>query len=135
MSLINEQYLRDTFKIHKDVSKTRIVPYLVAASRKLKTWVGADVYADMELTDVLRLAEGCLAMHFLTLNLNTNVRPQGLVKVEKVEGNTTLQYLSPQETAQISAQWFEQAEQIVREFVPENLPSGIAVASLDAGIF
>jgi hypothetical protein len=126
MALIDENYLRTTFKIHKDVGSGRITPYIVIASRKLKNWIGTANYAtnDADLILILKLAEGSLAMSFLTLNLNTNVRPQGLVKVEKVEGDVTLQYLSPNETMQTSQQFFEQAESLVRDlFQLSDLPS------------
>lgn len=125
-ALIDETYLRTTYKIHKDVVSGRITPYIAIASRKLKSWIGTDNYAanDADLQTILKLAEGNLAMSFLTLNLNTNVRPQGLVKTEKVEGEVTLQYLSPNETAQVSQQYFEQAEILVRDlFQLSDLPS------------
>lgn len=124
-ALIDETYLRTTFKIHKDVVSGRITPYIAIASRTLKRWIGTDNYAttDTDLQLVLKLAEGNLAMSFLTWNLNTNVRPQGLVKVEKVEGEVTLQYLSPNETAQTSQAFFQQAESLVRDiFQLSDLP-------------
>ncbi|MBS1793356.1 MAG: hypothetical protein JSS81_05850 [Acidobacteria bacterium] len=123
-ALIDETYMRTTFKIHKDVVSGRLLPYIAVASRKLQSWVGAANYADSGLAEILKLAEGSLAMSFLTLNLNTNVRPQGLIKVEKVEGEVTIQYLSPAETAQTSAQWFEQAEALVRDLLQlSDLPA------------
>ena len=115
-ALIDEEYLRATFNIHKDVGVGRITPYIAAASRRLLKWVGATNYADSELADELKLAEGNLAMHLLHLNLNTNIRTKGLVASETVEGNVTVRYFNPTETAQFAEMYLAQAEEIVREF-------------------
>lgn len=119
MALIDETYLRETFPIHGDVNDKRITPYLAIASRRLKKWVGATNYGNSELADELKLAEGNLAMHFLTLNLNTAIRPEGMVKSEQVEGEKTVQYFSPGETQNFAQQFLDQADEIVREIIAD----------------
>lgn len=126
MALIDETYMRETFKFHKDVKVARITPYIAVASRRLQKWVGTAVYnsSDSDLRELLKLPEGLLAMHYMALNLNTSIRPDGLVKTEKVEGETTVQYLSPGETAQTAQQYLDQADEIIREFLQfDSLPA------------
>lgn len=116
--LIDEQYMRDTFNIHKDVLSTRITPYLASASRRLKKWVGADVYLtnDADLQSELKLAEGLIVMHLMLLNLNTHIRAKGLVATETVEGNVTTRYFNPTETSQSAREYLDQAAEIVGDF-------------------
>lgn len=115
-ALIDADYLRDTFNIHSDVLDNRLTPYCAAASRRLQSWVGADNYADAELLEELKLAEGMIAMNLLQLNLNTSIRGDGLVRRETVEGNVQIEYLSAKETADTARAYLEQAEAIVQEF-------------------
>ena len=67
-----------------------------------------DVKADLEF------AEANLAMHFLVANLNSAIRAGGMVKSEKVEGNSVLTYLSPNDTAARAQEFFDLAEEICR---------------------
>lgn len=122
MALIDEEYMRNTFNIHEDVEAGRITPYIVVASIRLKRWVGANVYATevADLITVLKLAEGTLVMHFMQLNLNTHIRPKGLVKTESVEGNVTIQYLNPNETAQSAQLYLEQAQMILSGYIEDG---------------
>jgi hypothetical protein len=126
-ALIDENYLRDTFNIHKDVKPSRITPYINPASRRLKKWVGLEVYgtSDNELKEALRLAEATLTMHFFIRNLNTNIRPKGLVGTETVEGNVTVRYLNETEITAAEANYLAQAEELIREFIvaPDIPPS------------
>lgn len=119
MAKIDETYMRNTFKIHPDVRAARINPYIAAASRRLQRMIDNSVYSssDPDIAEIVKLAEGTLAMHYLTLNLNTSIRPEGLVKTEQVENNVTLAYLTPTEQDQQSRQYFEQAEELIREFL------------------
>lgn len=118
-ALIDETYMRTTFNIHKDVASNRITPYINAASRRLKKWVGTARYtgSDADTLNLLKLVEATLVMHFLELNLNTNIRPKGLVATETVEGNVTVRYFNPVETAQFSEQYLDQADELIREFL------------------
>lgn len=114
--LINEEYMRKTFNIHKDVVNERITPYITVALRRLKIWVGGTTFAttDEDLKEILEIAAGTLAMHFMVRNLNTAIRPKGLVATETVEGNVTVRYLNPMETTQTEISYFAQAEELVR---------------------
>ncbi len=127
MALINEQYMRDTFQMHEKVVSGRITPYIAVASRRLKKWVGEEAYQNADLFEILKLAEATLVMHFMQLNLNTNIRLKGLVKTEQVEGNVTVQYFSPNETAQYAQQYLDQAEEIVRDLIGYQPEDGFEV--------
>lgn len=127
MVLINEQYMRETFNIHKDVDNKRITPYIAVASLRLKKWVGTTNYENADLVEILKLAEATLAMHFMELNLNTNIRAKGLVATETVEGNVTVRYFNPTETAEYAQAYFEQAEEIVRDLIGYQPEDGIEI--------
>ena len=113
-ALIDADYLRDTFNIHDEVRDERITPYIAAASRRLLGWVGATNYAETEIVDELKLAEGLIAMHLLVLSMNTAIRPNGLVRRETVENNVVVEYLSQTEMAAAASAYLEQASEIVR---------------------
>ncbi len=121
-ALIDEGYVRATFNIHKDVETTRITPYITVAGRRLVKWVGATVHAsaNSEIQEVLKLAEATLTMHFLIRNLNTNMRPKGLVATEIVEGNVTMRYLNPTEVSQSETDYLNQAEELVRDLILDS---------------
>lgn len=126
MALIDENYLKDTFNIHKDVKSPRLTPYIARAARRLKKWVGVATYetTDQEIKSDLKLAEGTLAMAFLIRNLNTAIRSQGLVLTEEVENNVRLTYQNPTQTAQTEAAYFQDAENIVRDLMEtSDLPA------------
>lgn len=138
--VIDENYLRSVFKIHKDVGDARLTPYIALAARRLKAWIGESNYnaQDEDLQTILKLAEGNLAMAFLIRNLNTAIRPNGLVLTEQTEGNVTLTYLNPAQTTQTEQAYFEQAESIVRDLMQtSDLPSapGFIEADLSCGEF
>lgn len=128
MALIAYTDLQEWFDISRDFSAGRFLLHIGAASRRLKAWVGADAYADAALAtptdkdraDDLRVAEAHLAMHFAILGLNTVLRPTGIVKTEKVEGDAVLTHLSPNETAQLATLYLDQAEALARPYMLED---------------
>lgn len=134
MALIDETYLRDAFQIHKDVPSPRLAPYVAAASRRLKAWVGSTVYQtiDADTKAILKLAEATLAMHFLIRNLNTSIRGKGLVASESVEGNVTIRYLNPAETEQLASGYLADAEELVREWIEPTITNGVEFAQWQA---
>jgi len=119
--LIDIEYMRGAFRIHTDVADERITPYLAPAARRLKKWVGADTYATADEDDaaVLKTAEGLVAMHYMVLNLNTSIRPEGLVRTERDEGSlnggVTITFLSPTETGLYGQMYLDQAQEILGE--------------------
>ncbi len=115
--LIDATYMRETFKIHKDVGDKRIDPYIAVALIRLEKWVGADNYADANLAVPMKIAAGTLTMHYLIPNLNTNIRTKGLVATETVEGNVTVRYLNPIETGQAETAYLERARELVDAFI------------------
>lgn len=119
MALIDENYLKATFNIHKDVASSRITPAIARAARSLRQWVGDTTYEtdDSEIRPILKLAEATLTMSFLIRNLNTAIRSQGLVLTEQVDGNATLTYMNPTQTKQTEQSYFEDAEAIVRDLI------------------
>lgn len=113
------------FDIHTDVQSGRLTFAVGAAGRRLKNLVGVTAYADAAAddaaTDALRridldYAEALLAMHYCLLGLNTQIRPSGVVKTEKVEGETVVQYLLPKEVQELSRQYLDIAEEVIRPY-------------------
>ncbi len=102
-------------------SDTQLKRPLGVALRRIKSWVGVTVYdaavaadEEDECKNDLQAAAGYLAMHFLIVNFNTVVRVGGIVKTEKVEGDTVLSYLTPDDTIKRSQEFFELADEMVR---------------------
>jgi hypothetical protein len=56
-------------------------------------------------------------MHFAVLGINTALRREGIVRTERVEGNVTLTYLSPNEVATLQQQYLDEAESIARPYL------------------
>lgn len=134
MALIDEDYLRDGFNIHKDVATTRIDSYIALASRRLKSWVGENTYAteEVNLQEILKLAEGTLTLAFMIRNLNTSIRPNGLVLTEQVEGNVTVSYMNPNQTQQTQESYFNDAQDIVRDLIEaSDLPPAPELTQFD----
>lgn len=139
MALIDAAYMRDAFQIHPDIKDGLLLARIGVASRRLKGWVGADVYEDAEGNtpqDVgrkadLQLAEAHLAMHFALLGLNTQLRPTGVVKSERAEGEVLVSYLTPREISDLSTQFLETAEEMVRGYI---LSDGTPGALLVGGV-
>jgi hypothetical protein len=137
--LITPEALRERFVISSDVLSPRLEPHCHSASRRLKAWVGGEVYAralspaneDEELAEALKNAEAHLAMHYALLGLNFNLRPGGLVKTEKTDsgqggGNQTVTvYFSPTETAQLSGQLLELAREIAEGYIADGTPGTV----------
>jgi ABC-type sulfate transport system substrate-binding protein len=125
--LITIAELRAMFSISDDIADGRLLRHLGAASRRLRGWVGNSVYDDAASTtsvdtdrkEDLELAEAALAMHFAILGLNTNLRPGGIVKAERVEGDALITYLVPSEVQQLAVEYLNQAEEVVRPYAGE----------------
>lgn len=137
-TLINTDKLLEEFPfvIQSDVPPKRLEKAIVSASLRLQKWIGEDVYAvaeadgeTVERRIVLENAEGHLALHFLMLGLNTNLRNFGLVKSEQVEGNTVNQYFTPVEVANFTTQYLELAREIAEPFL---LSDGTPTAAFEA---
>jgi hypothetical protein len=121
--------LRNRFDISKDIKDARLLPHIGAASRRLKSWVGADAYDDALSSspqdalrqDDLKNAEAALAMHFALPGLNSKVTATGIVKTTKeggaMAGNTVFSYLTPNEVKQLVQTYLEQAEEIARPYM------------------
>ena len=107
----------------------RLTPHIGSASRRLKGWVGAEVYTDAlaeEPTDALRAedlknAEAALAMHFAVPGLNTKITPGGVIKTSKEAGsqasNVVVSYLTPNEIRQLAQIYLDMAEEIARPYM------------------
>jgi hypothetical protein len=126
VTLIDANRLRLIFAIGPDVSDERLGPFIAVASTRLRGWVGDEVYEDAassvpvnaERKADLELAEADLAMHFALLGLNTQLRSNGVVKTERVEGAAIVSYLIPSEIRQLAEEYLNQAEEIVRPYGP-----------------
>jgi hypothetical protein len=136
--LIDIDVLREMFSISSDIVDGRLGGPLGAASRRLRVWVGSDVYEDATaLTPLdadraaeLKVAEANLAMHFALLGLNTQLRSSGVVKTERVEGDTVINYLSPVEIKQLTDQYLNQAEEIVRPYAIDDSIDAVALRKI-----
>jgi hypothetical protein len=117
-TLITVADLRTIFSISDDITDDRLARHLRAGSRRLRSWIGDDFYesaaSDADVKTELELAEAHLAMHFALLGLNTQLRSSGLVKTERVEGDTVISYLSPAEVDQLAQQFMNAADEISR---------------------
>jgi hypothetical protein len=113
------------FDINDGIKAGRILRHITAASRRLRSWVGDAAYDDALKTDAdddarqenLELAEAHLAMHFAVLGINTALRPTGVVRTEKVEGDVTITYHSPNEVVTLQQAFLETAESIARPYM------------------
>lgn len=133
-TLIDAQYVRNTFNVHKDVLDARILPYIAVAERRLKIWVGDENFADAELAEILKLAEATLVMHLLVRNLNTAIRAKGIVLQERVEGDVTLQYQTPAQTEATMYGFLADAEELLGDLiVNSNLSNGFEIVTDESG--
>ena len=140
-TLITAETLLDYFEIKQpDIKASRLTPAIGAASRRVRAWVGDDVYgdaldetpADADRAADLKTAEAWLAMYFALLGLNTRITPGGVVKTTKVEGNTLITYLTPAEMRQLAQLYFDQAQEIARPYKLTDDTPEAEFAVLDA---
>lgn len=134
MPIIDAETLRGRFDIDSEITDDRLDPAIGSASRRLRGWVGEDVYADAESetpTDADRAAdivnaEGHLAMHFAILGLNTPLSGKGIVATAaSAEGKEMRKYLTPAETLAVAEQYLEMARSIVWPYVHDAIDAGL----------
>jgi len=141
---IRNDHASALYGVSKEIKLTRITPYVIAASVRLRSWVGDAAYDDAldvpsiaalpvaeqrQITQrraILKAAEGDLTMSYLVANLNSAIRPQGLLAETKVEGQTTERYFTPEQTQARAREFFEQAVILVEPY---------RVTEIDAEIF
>lgn len=139
--LLDTQTLRARYDIHRDVADERLQTGLRKAARRLREWVGAELYAavvaqntadtsGLTAAEVERLAdftdaEADLAMHYLILSLQTQVRRQGIVAEEKLsEGGTIIRLHNAQAMQVYIAEYLQQAEEAIQRYrVPTLAPT------------
>lgn len=135
MPLVTADEFRELFDISEDIPDTRFERALRAASTRLRSWVGDEVYADAvtlppdepERAEDLAYAEAHLAMGYAILGLNSPLRKGGVVSTEKAEGNTTLSYLSPAQLEKLQQEYFDTAETIARAYaINDGMPASLA---------
>lgn len=140
MALIDADYLRTNFPfiIHQDINDGQMEMSLASASERLEKWIGLTVYEETEALDdterqrlILNNAEGHLALHYALLALNTNLRIQGLVKSEQVEGDTVNTYFTPIETANFTNQYLEMAREIAESYIGDGTPPAPEIVLAD----
>lgn len=143
--LVTVEELREIFEIHEDIKGPRVQRHITAAGRRLRGWVGDEAYDDAASGDPededrkedLQLAEAHLAMSIAILGLNTSLRPTGVVKTERVEGQVTLSYHGPDEVAKLQQLFLEQAETIARPYLvvtgSDELNFGVLTDACDSG--
>lgn len=151
--LIDVAALKGRFDIHTSVKDERLKPGIRAGARRLKAWIGANLYAQVitdaanynALTDDgkarvddLKDAEAYLAMHFLILGLNSQIRAQGLVAEEKTSAGsganneTIIRLLNPDATARLVELYLQQAEEMARPYKADTIESGFEFVEVNA---
>lgn len=124
-TLISADEFKERFDISEDVDPKRITPHIGAASRRLRKWVSDDVYSNAltedtqyeELQADLKNAEAHLTYHFALLGLNYPLSSKGIVATSmSSEGREMRKYLTPEETAKVSAQMLELAREIIEPY-------------------
>lgn len=127
-TLITATTLRDYYAIDSTIKDGRLTPAIVAASSRLKSWVGGDAYTDASAeapedatrAEVLKAAEAALVMHFAILGLNTKITSGGVVQTVKEKGSVAndviTTYLRPDQTQQLAEMYLNQAEEIARSY-------------------
>jgi hypothetical protein len=125
-SLITVELLRTEFPfiIQSDINDLQLKRSIASASKRLKAWISDAIYAaaiaddeDAERRLILENAEGHLTLHYALLGLNTNLRGNGLVKREQVEGDTVNEYFSPNDVSNFSSQYLEMAREIAEAYL------------------
>ena len=136
-TLITVAEIRMIFSISDDISDDRLARHLISGSRRLRLWVGDELYAaaatDLNVKEELELAEAHLAMHFALLGLNTQLRSSGLVKTERVEGDTVIGYLAPAEIDHLAQMYLNIAEEMTRHFWSSDATVNASLAVIEAG--
>ncbi|KAK0039546.1 hypothetical protein Bpfe_031031 [Biomphalaria pfeifferi] len=122
--LIDATFLRGQFDIHPDILDSRLERNIGAASRRLRKWVGEDMYQsvlgkadDDPLHLDFKLAEANLAMHFAILGLNTPITSKGILQNTRSKDFSVITYLSPDKIAEVRQMYLDQAEEIVRDYL------------------
>lgn len=123
--LITVDELREQFAIDKEITDPRLTRALAAAGRQMRSWVGDAAYDDaLSVTPAdetrqadLELAEAYLAMGLSVLGINTALRPGGIVKTERVEGNVIVTYHSPAEVEKLQQLYFQTARDVAQAYL------------------
>ncbi len=142
-ALIDDAGFRGRFDVSADILASRVNPAIGAASRRLKRWVTADVYAatvaiitngsptadEAEQLADLQNAEAHLAYHFAISGFNAPLESKGvLLTARSGEGGHEIRtYLSPNQTAMLSEQMIELAREIAGPYIAAVDDSGITV--------
>jgi hypothetical protein len=127
---ITAEDLRDKypFFINDNILPSQLAYPIVAAKSRLLKWVGLTNFKDETLADEMKFAWGNLAMHFLIVGLNTHIRNEGIVIVEKAEGDTVNTFLSPDKTQELKRYFLEEAREIIQDYL-------LVSDEADVGIF
>jgi hypothetical protein len=124
--LISADDLKDRFDISPDIKQSRLDPNIGSASRRLRKWVGEDVYAQALGTDAqyddlrsdLKNAEAHLAYHFAVFGLNSPMSTKGMVVTSQSDkGGEMRKYLAPKETAELAQYFLDMAQEIAGPYM------------------
>lgn len=141
--LISADEFRERFDVSEDIENKRITPHIGAASRRLRKWVGGEIYdralspADNDDTDAdlvadLKNAEAHLTMHFAIVGFNSPLSSKGILAVARTsEGREMRQYLPPEDTAQVAVQFLELAREIAGPYIAADSGIGFEIVETD----
>lgn len=139
-TLISAAEFRERFDISSDIDSNRIQPHIGSASRRLRKWVGEELYlqaldpannetTDADLVNDLKNAEAHLTFHFAIFGFNSPLTSKGVVATSMSgEGKEMRKYLTPDETSKLSSYYLELAREIVE---PYALSDGTPTTSFD----
>lgn len=129
-TLITASEFRERFDISKDIDDKRITPHIGSASRRLRKWVGEEMYLRaynattefQDLQDDLKNAEAHLTFHFAIKGMNYPLSSKGIIGTSMSgEGKEMRKYLSPLDTEKISSQMLELAREICEPYLTEDV--------------
>lgn len=139
MPKVTPPNLREWFPLDlSDIPDSRLRFCLGDAERTLKSWVGADNYANAALAEQVKSAEAKLAIYHLLLNSGVRIRRHGLVKTEADSGGAVTnsvsnQYFDTDEILKLRKEYFEEASRTVDSLKLSGKGSGNAGALIGGG--
>lgn len=142
-TLINTNEFRERFDIDNAIEDPRIEPHIGSASRRLRKWVGAELYdsllaktdpdeqvqpgrdADSDVVNDLKNAEANLTMHYALLGMHFVIRSKGITATStSSEGHEVRRYLSPKEAQELSSMYLNLAQEIAEPYaLSDGTPS------------
>jgi hypothetical protein len=133
---LSVQDIRDKFNLHSKSFEPQIASAILSANRKIRLWVGADVYdaaasetAPTDADELLRAetvadAHSWLTMYYLSRAVGVKYSPDGAIKQQQDNGSpamgsriVTNSYLTPEELGRNEQKYYDTAEEIILPYL------------------